>query len=66
MNEALDRHEKERTNSTVRWEILEYLAYSTFMQGKYRDERLNNFFSLIFAEKLSFYKYNALFIELNF
>lgn len=34
MNEALERHEKERSNSTVRWEILEYLAYSTFMQGK--------------------------------
>jgi len=34
MNEALTRHEQERSNSTVRWEILEYLAYSTFMQGK--------------------------------
>jgi len=34
MNEALKRHEQERSNVTVRWEILEYLAYSTFMQGK--------------------------------
>ncbi|XP_050536109.1 prolyl 4-hydroxylase subunit alpha-1-like [Daktulosphaira vitifoliae] len=34
MNEALRRHEEERSNSTTdRWEILEYLAYSTFMQG---------------------------------
>lgn len=33
MNEALKRHEQERSNVTVRWEILEYLAYSTFMQG---------------------------------
>lgn len=35
MNEALKRHEQETSNSTVRWEILEYLAYSTFMQGTY-------------------------------
>lgn len=34
MNEALNRHEQERSNSTTRWEILEYLAYSTFMTGK--------------------------------
>uniref|UniRef100_A0A1B6CXX7 procollagen-proline 4-dioxygenase n=1 Tax=Clastoptera arizonana TaxID=38151 RepID=A0A1B6CXX7_9HEMI len=34
MTEALDRQEKERNNTQIeRWEILEYLAYSTYMQG---------------------------------
>ncbi|XP_014293971.1 prolyl 4-hydroxylase subunit alpha-2 [Halyomorpha halys] len=34
MSEALNRHEREINNTeTTRWEILEYLAYSTYMQG---------------------------------
>lgn len=35
MTEALQRFDKERNNTILeRWEILEYLAYSTYMQGK--------------------------------
>lgn len=35
MNEALQRHDMERNGTgTAKWEILEYLAYSKFMQGK--------------------------------
>lgn len=34
MSEALNRHEREANKTeTARWEILEYLAYSTYMQG---------------------------------
>lgn len=34
MTEALQRFDKERNNTNLeRWEILEYLAYSTYMQG---------------------------------
>lgn len=34
LNEALTRNEKEQSSTTIRWAILEYLANSTFMQGK--------------------------------
>lgn len=35
MNEALQRHDMERNGTgTAKWEILEYLAYSKFMQGQ--------------------------------
>ncbi|KAL1123070.1 hypothetical protein AAG570_002158 [Ranatra chinensis] len=38
MTEALDRHERETNQTdTERWEILEYLAYSTYMQGNVRN-----------------------------
>jgi len=34
MTEALSRHERESNRTSLeRWEILEYLAYSTYMQG---------------------------------
>ncbi|XP_075211186.1 prolyl 4-hydroxylase subunit alpha-1 isoform X3 [Lycorma delicatula] len=37
MTEALQRHDKEKNATSVeRWEILEYLAYSTYMQGNVR------------------------------
>jgi len=38
MSEALAKYEQERNRTKVeRWEILEYLAYSTYMQGNVRN-----------------------------
>lgn len=37
MSESLKRHEQEKNRTNIeRWEILEYLAYSTYMQGNVR------------------------------